>query len=69
MAILVLNVVADEDLEDDVADDLGMLLEETMVAACSELNFETIEDATEEVFIDEVEDAALLADLSCGFTE
>lgn len=61
--------MADEDFEDDVADDLGMLLEEIMVAACSELNFETIEDAIEEVFIDEVEDAALLADLSCGLTE
>jgi hypothetical protein len=43
--------------------------EETMVAACWELRTETIEEATEEVFTEEVEDLVLLADLSCGLTE
>ena len=43
--------------------------EETIVAACWELKTETIEEATEEVFTEEVEDPVLLADLSCGLTE
>ena len=72
VAFLVLKVVGDEDFEDDVTDDFDMLLdfaelddfleeeaveaEEIMVAACRELRTETMEDATEEVFTDEVED-------------
>lgn len=43
--------------------------EETIVAACWELKTETIEEATEEVLTEEVEDPVLLADLSCGLTE
>lgn len=73
MAFLVLNVVAGEDLKDVVADDLDTLLdfeaEATIVAACWELKTETMEDATEEVFIDEVDDSLLLVDLSCGLAE
>lgn len=69
---MVLNVVGDEDFEDDATDDFDMLLnfaelddfleeeaveaEEIIVAACRELRTETMEDATEEVFTDEVED-------------
>ena len=43
--------------------------EETIVAACWELRTETIDEATEEVFTEDVEDSVLLADLSCGLTE
>jgi len=43
--------------------------EETIVAACWELKTETIEEATEEVLTEEVEDPVLLADLSCGLSE
>jgi len=63
----VLLVLAELDVlweEGEAAD-----FEETMVAACWELKTETIEEATEEVLTEEVEDPELLADLSCGLTE
>lgn len=79
VVFLVLNVVADEGFEDDAADDLTELedfvedeaveAEEIMVAACRELRTETMEDAIEEVFTNEVDVSVLLADLSCGLTE
>lgn len=72
-AFLVVKVVADEDFKDDALDELlneeAVEAEGIIVAACRELRTETIEDATEEVFTDEVEDSVLLADLSCGLTE
>ncbi|KEQ74210.1 hypothetical protein M436DRAFT_80657 [Aureobasidium namibiae CBS 147.97] len=43
--------------------------EETIVAACCELKTETIDEATDEVLTEDVEDWLLLADLSCGLAE
>lgn len=77
-------VTNDDDFDDDddleVLLDLAELVvfveereadepEETIVAACCELKTETIDEATEEVLTEDVEDWLLLADLSCGLAE
>lgn len=57
------------ELDIDLDDGEAVEPEETIVAACWELRTETIEEATDEVFTEDVEDSVLLADLSCGLTE
>ena len=57
------------ELDIDLDDGEAVEPEETIVAACWELRTETIDEATEEVFTEDVEDSVLLADLSCGLTE
>lgn len=57
------------ELDIDLDDGEAVEPEEIIVAACWELRTETIEEATEEVFTEEVEEPVLLADLSCGLTE
>lgn len=57
------------ELDIDLDDGEAVEPEETMVAACWELRTETIDEAIEEVFTEDVEDSVLLADLSCGLTE